>query len=141
MVKNESETREEIDRLKCRLLEDDNLLRQYALWLEAGEEVTIFKGKDVMDMLKGTMYGHGASLGFIPGVGWENLVRVLSDVQRESGLDLGICKYLCEEKGDNYPTCLASDNNVLIGSLNQCFPPARVDCMYRIQRIAEEKNK
>ena len=77
MTKNMTEDREEkINNLVEALLERDVLLRQYSIWLETSEENTLYKGKDVYDMLKGAMQAL-SDVDFIPGIDHRNYIEVI----------------------------------------------------------------
>jgi len=123
------------------------LLIQYQMWLEASEENTLYKGKDVYDMILGALHVISEDIDLFPGVGWANYVAVVSEVQRRTGLDLGVCQFLepnivnnmkyihlGERGGEFNPMCKAREG-LMVGSLNCCIPPQRVDCEHRIAKL------
>ena len=135
-----------VETLKGELLKRDTLLRQYAIWLETSEENTLHKGGDVYNMLVGVLQGL-SDVDFIPGIGWQNFVAVVGEVQKETGLSLGVCQYLSDNIRENYkamylgektektlPECKAK-SGLLIGSLNVCLPPQRCKCEYRADKL------
>jgi len=136
-----AEWTKKIGSLKKELLARPNLLRQYALWLETSEEHTSYKGKDIYDRLEGAMQAL-SDIDFIPGLGRENLVVVLSEIQREMDLDLGVCEHLAhhikfnKQKGvlgtttDDMPRCTAHPG-LIVADLSSCLPPQRTKCPYR----------
>ena len=125
------------------------LLTQYQMWLEASEETPTFKGKDVYDMILGSLLSISEDADLFPGVGWENYVAVVSEVQRKTGLDLGVCqflednidanmryKFLGERGGEFMPTCKAKEL-LMVGSLSCCIPPQRIDCEHRKAKLEQ----
>lgn len=137
-----------INNLKNELLKRDILLRRYAIWLETSEEHTKHKGEDVYNMLVGVLQGL-SDVDFIPGVGWQNFVAVISRVQKEAGLDLGVCQflsdniketkkfeYLGEKTEKAFSECKAT-MGMNIGSLSVCLPPQRSECQYRKAKLEQ----
>ena len=116
------------------LLEREVLLRQYAMWLEASEENTIYKGKDVYDMLKGAMQAL-SDVDFIPGVDNRNFIEVIGRVQEKTGLDLGLCSHF-QYDPDKTSRCGKSNGYVTSGIV--CLPPQRYKCEHRIEIQTEE---
>jgi hypothetical protein len=139
----------EIERLVGELMKRDDLLHQYATWMETSEEVTKFQGEDIFHRLEGVLQGLSDTQ-FIPGIGWGNFVAVVGEVQRKTGLDLGVCEHLDDkvreykkfeyglEFGSTNDRCGAK-KNLIIGSLQSCLPPQRAGCLYRIEKLASKK--
>ena len=137
------EWEDKINSLVDLLLKKDILLRQYAIWLETSEENTLWKGEDMYHRLEGVLQGL-SDVDFIPGIGQRNFVAVIGEVQRKTGLDLGVCPYLIDnvrelEKFDYDRTPLKNSfsrcekkGDLGIVSLKLCLPPERNDCIYRI---------
>ena len=141
-IKTHQEWEDKINSLVDILLKKDVLLRQYAIWLEASEENTGWKGEDMYHRLEGVLQGL-SDVDFIPGTGWMNFVAVVGEVQRKIGLDLGVCPYLIdnvrefkkfEYDGDKLTNSLSrceGNKDLNITSLNLCLPPNRHNCRYR----------
>ncbi|MBR9706018.1 hypothetical protein GOV14_03220 [Candidatus Pacearchaeota archaeon] len=142
---------EQIKAVKTDILEKPEILSQYATWLETSEKHTRRKGEDVYNMMLGLMHSV-SDTNLIPGVGWKNFVKIVSQVQKETGLDLGVCEYLQdnvdnsmrsqylgEEGLENMAACTANEN-LLISLFPTCIPPSRCDCPYRIAKL-EQKSR
>ena len=94
-------------------------------------------------MMTGALQGISGDVDFIPGIGNQNLVAILERTQKETGLDLGVCKYLTSNinnakkfehdkklnQGEMNSVCGIMKSS-LIPSLSCCFPPMRKDCAY-----------
>jgi len=132
-----------VEDLKNKLLDKDALLRQYDLWLESSEDVTNYKGEDVYHRLLGAMQVL-SDFDFIPGIGCSNFVAVIDRVQKETGLDLGVCKFLDyeakETQAPHLPKCKAKEG-LLVACLTSCLPPARKDCPHRNAKIGDYPRK
>ena len=128
-----AETREKrITALTEALVQRPGLLGQYSIWLENSEAHTRYEGEDVYNRLVGAMQAL-TDVDFIPGTGWRNFVEVTSRLQKETGLDLGVCEYL-NYKSDGISECMANtEQEVLVGSFKCCIPPERSRCKYRHQ--------
>jgi len=126
-----------IENLVNKLLEKDNLLRQYAIWLETSEQHTKHKGEDIYHRLEGVLQTL-SSVDFIPGIGWGNFITVIQRVQEKTGLDLGVCKFLDYTHGkfNTRSKCEAS-GYLLIGGLKTCLPPDRNYCGKRATKLKE----
>ena len=111
------------------LVERTPLLNQYALWLETSEKNTVNRGGDVYNMLVGAMQVL-SDVDFIPGVGWQNFVEVVGEVQTRTGLDLGLCKFL-DYREESISVCKAK-SCLYVSSLKGCLPPDRGNCGHRI---------
>jgi len=127
------------NQIKERLLEMPNILSQYATWLKNSERNTIYKGEDVYNMLVGVMHAIDGSTDFIPGVGWENFVDVITNIQKQTGLDLGVCKFLKYNR-EKISECSATAG-LSIGSLKCCIPPNRCKCQYKKKKLEDELQK
>ena len=139
--------KQEIDRAKRELLGRDVLLRQYALWLEASEDVTRYKGEDVYAMLLGSLHAI-SGVDFFPGIGYRNFVAVIGAVQKETGLDLGVCEFLVDRARESakaqynlsassrMASCQARAG-LGVADLRSCLPPNRVGCEHRIKALAK----
>lgn len=136
------------EKIKKGLLSRKNLLRQYSTWMKTSEEVTVYSGKDVFDMIIGScLYLSDSS--FIPGTGNMNLVYVLAEVQKESGIDLGVCKFLddkilrfmeefyCDKHSEGLTPQCKENQHAYIGDLSFCIPPNRLKCVDRVYAIRE----
>ena len=136
------EWEDKINSLVNILLKKDVLLRQYTIWLETSEENTIWKGEDMYHRLEGVLQGL-SDVDFIPGIGWKNFVAVVGEVQRKTGLDLGVCLYLIDnvrefkkfeydgtELENSFSIC-ERNKNLHIASLKSCLTPERNNCGYR----------
>ena len=125
------------------LLKKEVLLSQYAIWLEASEENTKWKGEDIYFRFEGLLQGLSDDVDFIPGTGWMNFVAVVGEVQRKTKLDLGVCTYLVdnvrefkkfEYDGDKLKNSFSrceGDKDLNISSLNLCLPPYRSNCEHK----------
>ena len=138
-IKTYQEWEDKINSLVNILLKKDVLLRQYAIWLEASEKNTRWKGEDIYNRLEGVLHGL-SDVDFIPGTGWMNFIAVVGEVQRKTELDLGVCPYLIdnvrefkkfEYDGDKLKNSLSRcerNKDLSIASLKSCLPPARSNC-------------
>jgi len=150
LLEYETRHKKRIGYLSSELIKRDSLLRQYSTWLESSEAHTIHKGGDVYNMLIGAMHAIDGDLDFIPGTGWQNFVAVISKVQKETGLDLGVCQFLVDRPNSpteypfsqtgKIPDCGAKED-LMVGSLSVCIPPNRVDCPHRIRKLEELASK
>jgi len=130
-----------VDCLVNALLEKDILLRQYAIWLETSEEHTRFKGEDMYHRLEGVLQGL-SDVDFIPGIDSMNFIAVVGEVQKKTGLDLGICQYLQDNIKEYKKFQYGGDTDIffhrckikkdmIIVALKNCLPPERSKCEYR----------
>ncbi len=125
------------------LLEKKTLLMQYATLLKSSEE-TQSKGEDIYYKLERILQGFSNN-DFIPGIESRNFVAVVGKVQRELGLDLGVCRYLKDNVMElerskytgiplknKFSECERKKDLIIpSSSLKLCLPPERIDCMYR----------
>lgn len=149
----------ETEKIRKGLLSRPDLLRQYSMWMKPSEQNTIYQGKNVLDMIIGNCL-FLSNPDFIPGTGYMNLVYILGKVQKESGLDLGVCKYLdnkiekfykemskpqqtylesmSKENKSLIPICLAN-KDTFVGDLSFCIPPQRCRCPNRMAKLLKTK--
>jgi hypothetical protein len=146
---NFDEWKKQVDVTAGKLLINPGLLNQYSMWLETSEENPKLLGENVYNMLMGAMQAV-SGVDFIPGIGNRNFVAVLALLQKRTGLDLGLCKFLEDdiegiERGlrentkATYSQCSLS--GILQVDYSQCTPPGRCMCPYRIDRLSEELAK
>lgn len=148
---------EKVTGLSRKLVEREDLLRQYEMWLEASETTPTFYGKDVKDMLLGTILGFldKGELNFIPGIDDLNFISVLARAQKLSGLDLGLCQYFINYTDEiklaeyertrapmhNFSLCGAAENMSISSPGMTCLPPYRCECPYRNAKLEEKTLK
>lgn len=152
---------EQTEKIRKGLLSRPDLLKQYSIWIEPSEQNAIYQGKNILDMLTGTCL-FLSNLDFIPGTGNMNLVYILRKVQKETGLDLGVCEFLDDRiekfykemsrpqqvyfddlKKENQsltPRCLAN-KDILVGDLSVCIPPQRCRCPHRMAKLLKRSRK
>lgn len=135
------------------LAKKDSLLEQHALWLEASEENTLRRGEDILNRIRGVLSATAENLGigldFFMDAGNLNETYVLAELQRRTGLDLGICTLMRDNidsmrKNDYsgiseravWSRCKAN-TDLFIGSYEGCIPPKRIECPYRMERLGK----
>lgn len=149
--KNFQEWIKRTDALKKGLLGREDILKYYSevISLNEKEPATLKELNGFSELIE---YMQSFSdLNFIPGTGHMNLVYVLAGVQKESGLDLGVCEFLddkinrymrmfClgENQKDLTPQC-NTNQNVYIGDLTCCLTPGRLNCVDRVTRLKRKR--
>ena len=140
MVDYENIRNAELGLIKRAMLKRSVTLRQYSLWLKTAETEGIASGPNGLDAayarLEGFVQGlandeETAGVDLIPGVGWQNLVALVHQVQQETGIDVGVCRHLVKDGNPTTGYSCGMKSGLLIGSLNCCLPPARTTCEHR----------
>ncbi len=137
----------EIESISQLLSNKPEMLKQYSIWLESSEVGNKYRGKNILDMLQGVM-NYLSNIDFIPGIEHRNLAAVLQNIQKKTGLDLGLCEYLggdiqeverqIQEPKPAY--CKCSLSGALVEDLSCCMPPQRCHCSYRQKAKSESSS-